>query len=206
MTRWYYMQDGDVRGPVSADKLQDLAGRGIVSDTTPVWRVGSPDWLLAGKIDGLLGRAVVKPQGRAQADQQGAGPERQPQDEETVTRRESEELPRVSDDSAYDRRIEMIERHRAKVHAEDEARMRAERAGRPEVPRAPFPKPRPGETWGEYRRRKHLAVAALSAALCGASVLLQSVLPEFRVLDLLLELIAAVAGVASLMALVEAMF
>jgi uncharacterized RDD family membrane protein YckC len=41
---WYYAENSERKGPVSDEALAQLAGSGVVSDTTLVWRAGLAGW------------------------------------------------------------------------------------------------------------------------------------------------------------------
>jgi len=41
---WYYSQQGQPKGPVSQDQLDELARSGVVAAQTLVWRQGQTDW------------------------------------------------------------------------------------------------------------------------------------------------------------------
>jgi hypothetical protein len=51
---WYYAQDGQQAGPVSAEQLQRLARSGRIRDTDLVWREGLPQWIQARSVGGLF--------------------------------------------------------------------------------------------------------------------------------------------------------
>ncbi len=60
---WYYAQDDEQKGPVSAAELRQLASSGRIGPQNLVWKEGMEDWAPAAKIKGLF------PDGQKQADQ-----------------------------------------------------------------------------------------------------------------------------------------
>ena len=41
---WFYEFNGEQKGPVTENELDDLIARGTVLPTTLVWREGLPNW------------------------------------------------------------------------------------------------------------------------------------------------------------------
>jgi hypothetical protein len=58
---WYYSKDDQQLGPVSAEKLNELAVSGDVAPSTLVWKDGMPDWIPASEVKGLLPEVASKP-------------------------------------------------------------------------------------------------------------------------------------------------
>ncbi len=52
--RWHYEYQGDRRGPVLFDELQNLATAGHIHLDSLVWKRGMADWTPAGQVDGLF--------------------------------------------------------------------------------------------------------------------------------------------------------
>jgi hypothetical protein len=67
---WYYAQNGEQTGPVSAEHLQQLARSGRIRAADLVWREGLPQWIQASTVNGLFapGEAAGAPIPFAQAD------------------------------------------------------------------------------------------------------------------------------------------
>ncbi len=57
---WYYLTDGEKRGPVTGARLTQLAQSGDLAPTDLVWRDGMQHWLPAGKL-GLSRKEPVPP-------------------------------------------------------------------------------------------------------------------------------------------------
>jgi hypothetical protein len=51
---WFYAQDGQQAGPVSAAQLQQLVRTGRLQATDLVWREGLPQWIQAHSVTGLF--------------------------------------------------------------------------------------------------------------------------------------------------------
>jgi hypothetical protein len=51
---WYYAQNGQQAGPVSASQLQQLARSGQIQASDLVWKEGLPQWVQAKAIKGLF--------------------------------------------------------------------------------------------------------------------------------------------------------
>lgn len=59
MTEWYYAKDGQQNGPVSFEKLRDLAASGLLDPGKDlVWNGTMKDWVPAGQVEGIF---VSKP-------------------------------------------------------------------------------------------------------------------------------------------------
>ncbi|HQU43999.1 MAG TPA: DUF4339 domain-containing protein [Pirellulales bacterium] len=59
---WFYMKGADKHGPVSSQRLKELAQSGQLLPTDLVWREDMGDWKRARKIDGLFdGKPVGRP-------------------------------------------------------------------------------------------------------------------------------------------------
>jgi antitoxin component YwqK of YwqJK toxin-antitoxin module len=57
---WHYSKNGKRFGPVSVQRLKELAARGEIGPADLVWKEGMPQWVPASKIKGLLpGSAAV---------------------------------------------------------------------------------------------------------------------------------------------------
>ena len=55
MTKDWYFQDGDKRiGPIAAAALKKFAESGRITSETLVWRNGTPEWVKAGTVRGLI--------------------------------------------------------------------------------------------------------------------------------------------------------
>lgn len=50
---WWYANAGAPEGPVSFERLRELAASGRLKPTDLVWCKGMPDWVAAGTVDGL---------------------------------------------------------------------------------------------------------------------------------------------------------
>lgn len=53
-TQWYYTENGQQQGPVSAQELRAYADSGRLRPTDLVWREGMANWVEAQKVKGLL--------------------------------------------------------------------------------------------------------------------------------------------------------
>lgn len=62
---WYYVQGGERQGPVSLDKLMQLARTGWIAADTLVWRRGMPAWLPAGETSEVIGGSIARTLGAA---------------------------------------------------------------------------------------------------------------------------------------------
>ena len=62
---WYYVQSGERQGPVSLDKLTQLARTGWIAADTLVWRPGMPAWLPAAEASEVVGGSIARTLGRA---------------------------------------------------------------------------------------------------------------------------------------------
>ena len=59
MTKEWYFQEGDKRiGPIAAAALKKLAESGRITPETLVWRNGTPEWVKAGTIRGLITTSI----------------------------------------------------------------------------------------------------------------------------------------------------
>jgi uncharacterized membrane protein len=66
MAEWFYAREGRQEGPVSFEKLTEIArGGGLNPDKDLVWTTTMKDWTPAGKVEGLFG---VAPQSVVPAD------------------------------------------------------------------------------------------------------------------------------------------
>lgn len=55
MTEWYYAKDGQQNGPVSFEKLRDLAASGMLDPSKDlVWNATMKDWVPAGQVEGIF--------------------------------------------------------------------------------------------------------------------------------------------------------
>jgi uncharacterized RDD family membrane protein YckC len=63
--RWYYVEDGQRKGPVEDAEMGQLAAAGTVSSKTLVWRQGMVSWQAYGEV-------AVEPLASADPDQAGA--------------------------------------------------------------------------------------------------------------------------------------
>lgn len=57
---WYYLASGEERGPVTGERLRQLAQSGDLAATDLVWRDGMPQWLPASRL-GLVRKEPVPP-------------------------------------------------------------------------------------------------------------------------------------------------
>jgi len=53
-TDWYYTTKGQREGPVSSQKLRELADLGYLGPNDHVWKEGMADWVPASKVKGLF--------------------------------------------------------------------------------------------------------------------------------------------------------
>jgi hypothetical protein len=64
--QWFYTQDNERQGPVSAAELKQLAATGKLSRQDLVWAEGMGDWKPAGRMKGLFeGAAITAPESAA---------------------------------------------------------------------------------------------------------------------------------------------
>ncbi|MBI3838955.1 MAG: DUF4339 domain-containing protein, partial [Planctomycetia bacterium] len=52
--QWYWMQDGQKRGPVATAGLRELVAKGQLKPTDMIWREGLPKWVPAAQAKGLF--------------------------------------------------------------------------------------------------------------------------------------------------------
>lgn len=50
MTKWYYISDSLVKGPIKGPEFKELITSGIIKTHTPVWTDGMEEWLTANEI------------------------------------------------------------------------------------------------------------------------------------------------------------
>jgi len=60
MTEWYYARNGQQQGPVSLERLQELARSGQLDSADLVWNSSMTDWMPAGQAAGVF-PAVASP-------------------------------------------------------------------------------------------------------------------------------------------------
>src|SRR5262245_36400515 len=58
---WYYARDGAQTGPVSFDDLKAAVGAGQIRPDDLVWREGTPDWVPAKAVPGLIAAPAAPP-------------------------------------------------------------------------------------------------------------------------------------------------
>ena len=58
---WYYVADGEQRGPVSSTELHRMAGAGLLERDQLVWREGMAGWAAAATLEGLFDRTPAAP-------------------------------------------------------------------------------------------------------------------------------------------------
>ena len=51
---WYYAEAGQQRGPVTNERLHQMAGSGLLAPDAMVWREGLSDWVAARTVEGLF--------------------------------------------------------------------------------------------------------------------------------------------------------
>jgi hypothetical protein len=54
MAEWYYVKDGNRKGPVGSNKLKNMAAEGQLLPDDQVWRDGMEEWVSARSIKGLF--------------------------------------------------------------------------------------------------------------------------------------------------------
>ena len=59
--QWYYLSDGDRRGPFSANAIRGAIASGSLPAATPVWSTGMPGWSPAHSVPALAGGAPSLP-------------------------------------------------------------------------------------------------------------------------------------------------
>jgi len=60
--QWFYTQNGQQSGPVSAEELNQMAKSGRLQPTDMVWRDGMPQWVMADSIGDLFPAPVTPAQ------------------------------------------------------------------------------------------------------------------------------------------------
>lgn len=65
MADWYYLKNGEQKGPVTKDFVQDLARNGQLLHTDLVWTEGMKDWLPATDVAELGMSRLAPPAGSA---------------------------------------------------------------------------------------------------------------------------------------------
>jgi hypothetical protein len=83
---WYYYQSGSTLGPVGFSHLLQMSSAGQLVGEDLVWQAGTPEWIHAGRVPGLI--RPVAPSAAPSAPQQIAAPNQQ--------YAEPKEPPRVS--------------------------------------------------------------------------------------------------------------
>jgi hypothetical protein len=53
-SKWFYSANGQAIGPVTFDQLRQLGADGRLAHADLVWAEGTPDWVAAGTVAGLL--------------------------------------------------------------------------------------------------------------------------------------------------------
>ena len=53
-SKWFYSANGQALGPVTFNQLRQLAADGRLSPADLVWAEGTPEWVAAGTVAGLL--------------------------------------------------------------------------------------------------------------------------------------------------------
>ena len=53
-SKWFYSSNGQAIGPVTFDQLREFAADGRVAPADLVWAEGTPDWVAASTVAGLL--------------------------------------------------------------------------------------------------------------------------------------------------------
>lgn len=59
MAQWYYAQDQKQLGPVTWEKLRELASSGALEKNDMVWRDGMAEWQKAAAVEGLFAKTAV---------------------------------------------------------------------------------------------------------------------------------------------------
>jgi hypothetical protein len=59
MAQWYYAQDQKQSGPVTWEKLRELASSGVLEKNDMVWRDGMAEWQKATTVEGLFAKTAV---------------------------------------------------------------------------------------------------------------------------------------------------
>jgi hypothetical protein len=60
-SQWYYMDQGQRRGPLSSVQLKELADSGRLQPTDLLWKEGLAKWEAAGNVKGLFATATPPP-------------------------------------------------------------------------------------------------------------------------------------------------
>ncbi len=58
--KWFYAQNKERKGPITALRLKQLAREGWLTPDDLVWKEGMPEWVPAGKVRGLFGSSLVQ--------------------------------------------------------------------------------------------------------------------------------------------------
>jgi hypothetical protein len=66
---WYYAQNNQKRGPVSAGQLKQLADSGQLRPSDLVWKQGLPNWVAASSLKGLFAAVPAPPPSPAAPDE-----------------------------------------------------------------------------------------------------------------------------------------
>jgi hypothetical protein len=61
MSKWYYTKDGQRQGPVTSERLKELAANGQLSPTDLVWKEGTSQWVEAQQVKGLFPEKPIAP-------------------------------------------------------------------------------------------------------------------------------------------------
>jgi len=61
MSQWYYLKSGQQQGPVSLERLRELAQQGELKPEDLVWSASMTDWTPAEAVEGIFSRAIGEP-------------------------------------------------------------------------------------------------------------------------------------------------
>ncbi len=62
-SQWHYSKGGEQLGPVSSERLRELAASGGLLPADLVWKEGLPEWRPASTLKGLFPDSQAKPAG-----------------------------------------------------------------------------------------------------------------------------------------------
>ena len=60
-SRWFYSKGGTQHGPATSEELKKLARAGTLAPGDLVWKEGTPEWVEARSVPGLLPEAASPP-------------------------------------------------------------------------------------------------------------------------------------------------
>jgi GYF domain 2 len=132
-SQWHYSKDGSQHGPVTSQRLKELAASGELAPNDLVWKEGLADWRPAMSLKGLFSEPVAKPSGppplpTAKPDAQSPHPAVAGLDAASVATPPSDQPTEQRKPDFFDRARDLTLKAKAKAEAfQKEVQARAER-------------------------------------------------------------------------------